>query len=113
MQGVDASIHRPVYHPQAAHYHHHRKTELESPSSQRTHPTASRFRQVLMCAGKGMNIEETAYAVGKTVRLVKEYFNIIDEYKSKNHVLEKILSYHPHVENNIELFINKYGKETE
>jgi hypothetical protein len=73
----------------------------------------SAFRQVLMCAGKGMNIEETAYAVGKTVRLVKEYFNIINEYKSRNHVLKKILSYQPHVENNIEVFINEYGKETE
>lgn len=71
----------------------------------------SAFRQTVLCVQKGMSVEETAYAVGKTVRLVKEYFNIINEYKNKNQVLEKILSYQPHIENNMEYFANEYGQE--
>jgi len=71
----------------------------------------SAFRQTLLCVRKGMSIEETAYAVGKTVRLVKEYFNIINEYKNKNQILEKILRYQPYIENNIEKFANEYEKE--
>jgi predicted transcriptional regulator len=73
----------------------------------------STFRQTLLCARKGMNVRETAFAVGKTERLMKEYFNIIDYYKSTNQVLEKILSYQPHIENNIEQFANEYGQEVE
>lgn len=71
----------------------------------------STFRQVVLCLQKGMTIKETAYAVGKTERLVKEYYQIINDYKNKNQVLEKLLNYQPHIENNIEIFANEYGKE--
>ena len=70
------------------------------------------FRQVLLCKQKGMTVEETAYAIKRTVRLVKEYHRIIEEYANRNQLLDSIVNFQPHVENNIEIFANQYGKET-
>jgi hypothetical protein len=39
-----------------------------------------------------MNIEETAFSVRKTVRLVKEYEKIIDEYNDRNYILAELLN---------------------
>jgi len=68
------------------------------------------FRQILLCRQKDMNTEEIAYATKKTVRLVKEYEKIIDEYADKSYVFEQLLHFQPHIENNIEIFANEYGK---
>lgn len=51
----------------------------------------STFKQVLLCKQKGMSIEETAFSVGRTIRLVKEYEKIIEEYREKNYVIEALL----------------------
>jgi hypothetical protein len=52
----------------------------------------STFKQVLLCKQKGMSTEETAYAVGKTVRLIKEYEAIIEGYREKNYVMKALLN---------------------
>lgn len=51
----------------------------------------STFKQILLCKKKRMTTEETAYSVGRTVRLVMEYERIIEEYKEKNYVIEALL----------------------
>lgn len=68
----------------------------------------SAFRQTLLCRRKGMNTDEIAFATHKTVRLIKEYEKIIDEYAEKSYVLNNILSYQPYIENNIEVWVDEY-----
>lgn len=68
----------------------------------------SAFRQTLLCRQKGMNTDEIAYAIHKSVRLIKEYEKIIDEYAEKSYMLERILSFQPHIENNVEMWVNEY-----
>jgi len=68
------------------------------------------FRQVLLCRQKNMNTEEISYATKKTIRLIKEYERIIDEYANKSYVFDELLKLQPHVENNIEVFANEYEK---
>ena len=68
----------------------------------------STFRQVLLCRQKGMNTDEIAFAIGMTIRLVKEYEQIIDDYKRKGYNVEKSLEHEPHIENNIEKWILEY-----
>ena len=48
------------------------------------------FKQILLCHRKGMNLDEIAYSVRKTKNLVQEYLNIIDEYKERNYILDKL-----------------------
>lgn len=69
----------------------------------------STFRQVMLCRKKGMNTDETAFAIKRTKRLVKQYEKIIDEYAGKSYVLNRLLNYSPHVENGIEKWANEYG----
>jgi hypothetical protein len=70
----------------------------------------SAFRQVLLCWKKGMTVAETAFAVKHTERLVKEYLKIIESYKDRGHILDRIARGDgAHVENNIETFIETYG----
>ena len=38
-------------------------------------------------------LEETAFAVHKTPKLVREYLIIVDEYKDKGYILERLLNY--------------------
>jgi hypothetical protein len=68
----------------------------------------STFRQALMCRRKRMNTEETAFAIGRTVRLVKEYERIMDEYAERDYVLERLLNFEPHIESNPEKWANEY-----
>ncbi len=65
----------------------------------------SAFRQILLCRQKGMNTDEIAFAIGITIRLVKEYEQIIDEYNRKGYNVDKSLEHEPHIENNIEKWI--------
>lgn len=55
------------------------------------------FRQVLLCRKKAMTTEETAFAIKRTPRLVKEYECIIDHYGQQSQVLNKLLDFHPKV----------------
>lgn len=71
----------------------------------------SGFRQVLLCRRKAMTTAEIAYATRKSVKLVKEYEAIIDEYKEKSYVLERLLAFQPHVENNLEQWANEHGRD--
>jgi len=66
------------------------------------------FKQSLLCYRKGMSLEETAYAMGRTRRLVKEYFDIIEEYGKESEVLGRILETDIKVESNPEKFANEY-----
>ncbi len=65
----------------------------------------SAFKQILLCRQKGMNTDEIAFAIGITIRLVKEYEQIIDDYNSKGYNVDKSLEHEPHIENNIEKWI--------
>ena len=55
------------------------------------------FRQVVLCRKKSMTTDETAFAIKRTARLVKEYENIIDHYGQHSEVLTKLLDFHPNV----------------
>ena len=55
------------------------------------------FRQVLLCRKKNMTTNETAFAIKRTPRLVKEYENIIEHYGQQSQVLKKLLDFHPKV----------------
>jgi predicted transcriptional regulator len=69
------------------------------------------FRQVLLCRQNDMNTEQIAYATRKSARLVREYENIIDEYADRSYVLNRLLQFQPHVENNLEQWANEYGSK--
>lgn len=56
------------------------------------------FKKVLLCVRKGFKTNETAYAVGITPRLVKQYEEIIEEYRSRNFVLDSLLKYEVEIE---------------
>ena len=60
------------------------------------------FKQILLCWKKGMSLEEIAFSVRKTKRLVKEYLNIIDEYKERNYILDRLLLFEVNIETSIE-----------
>jgi len=73
----------------------------------------STFRQVLLCMQKGMSTEQIAFATGRTKRLIKEYEQIIEEYKNGNYNMRQLLSSEPHIENNIESWIIEYAEKME
>jgi len=50
------------------------------------------FKQVLMCRRKHLAIEQTAFAVKMSKSLVMEYWNMIDEMKSKSIFLDDLLN---------------------
>lgn len=50
----------------------------------------SSFKRVLICYRKGLTEEEVAHALGHSKRLVKQYLNIIEEYKNQGYILEDI-----------------------
>jgi len=60
------------------------------------------FKQILMCYRKGMSLEEISFTVKKTTRLVKEYLEIIDEYKSQNYILDKLMDFEVNMETAVE-----------
>ncbi len=51
-----------------------------------------KFQQILLCKKKGMTSEEIEYAVKITSRLLKEYEEIIDEYKEEGYLEEMLTS---------------------
>jgi len=73
----------------------------------------STFRQVLLCMQKGMTIEQIAFATGRTKRLIREYEQIIEEYKNGNYNMKQLLSSEVHIENNIESWIIEYAEKME
>jgi predicted transcriptional regulator len=64
------------------------------------------FKQILLCRQKGMNTDEIAFSVRKTRRLVKEYEKIIDEYREKSYILEKLLNLEIGIETQTEQLVN-------
>lgn len=72
----------------------------------------STFKQVLLCKRRGMSLEEIAYAVGRSKRLVREYEVIIEEYKEKNYVMQSLLKFEVEMETRSETEIKKFIKET-
>lgn len=52
-----------------------------------------------------MNIDEIAFSVRKSKRLVKEYLKIIDEYKEKNYIMEKLINFEVNIETSMEKII--------
>ena len=73
----------------------------------------SAFRQVLLCMQKGMSTEQTAFATSRTKRLIKEYEQIIEEYKKDNYNMKRLLDSEVHIENNIESWIIEYAENME
>ena len=51
------------------------------------------FKQILLCHRKGMTVEEIAFTVHKTVRLVKEYMAMVNEYKDKGYIIDKLMNF--------------------
>ena len=51
------------------------------------------FKQVLLCRQKQLSTEEIAFTIGRTVRLVREYEEIIDELAGQGKAIEKILEF--------------------
>lgn len=51
------------------------------------------FKQVLMCRRRRMTLEEIAFAVHKTPRLVQEYLDIIETYKEKGYIMERLMEF--------------------
>lgn len=50
----------------------------------------SSFKRVLICYRKEMTKDEISHALGISKGLVKQYLDIIEEYKSQGHILEDI-----------------------
>jgi predicted transcriptional regulator len=81
-----------------------RETSHSLPAIQRY---ISTFKQVLLCKQKGMSIEEISFSIGRTVRLVKEYEIIIEEYKEKKYILKELLNCEISTESRFQTEINK------
>jgi Protein of unknown function (DUF1670) len=64
------------------------------------------FKQILLCRQKGMKTEEIAFSVRKTVRLVKEYEKIINEYKDRNYILKKLMNLEVGIDSSFEKMID-------
>ena len=62
---------------------------------------------------KAMSTEQIAFATGRTVRLIREYEQIIEEYKKGNYTIKRLFDTHPHIENNIESWIIEYAEKME
>ncbi len=73
----------------------------------------STFRQVMLCMQKGMTTEQIAFATGRTKRLIKEYEQIIEEYKKGNYNMKQLLGSEVHIENNVESWIIEYAEKME
>jgi hypothetical protein len=48
---------------------------------------------VLLCQQKGLNEQETSFAIKISERLVREYHTRLDEFRKENVALESILQY--------------------
>jgi len=57
------------------------------------HRYISAFKRTLLCKRKGLSPEETANALGCSLRLVKQYLNLINEFTNEGAVLEELELY--------------------
>lgn len=64
-------------------------------SPEAAHRYLKTFKQVLLCHRKGFTIQETAYAVKISQRLVREYLDLIQELANNNSALEALLKETP------------------
>lgn len=64
------------------------------------------FKQVLLCKKKEFSTEQTAFALGRSTRLIKEYESIIEDYKQKGYVHKNIEDYIVPSESNFQQDIN-------
>ena len=62
-------------------------------SPEAVHRYITGFKQVLLCQRKGLSVEETAFAVKHSPRLVREYRQLIAEIGEHNEVLQNLLNY--------------------
>lgn len=60
-----------------------------------------------------MTTEQIAFATGRTKRLIREYEQIIEEYKNGNYNMKQLLRSEVHIENNIESWIIEYAEKME
>jgi hypothetical protein len=67
------------------------------------------FKQVLMCYRKQMTLEEIAFAVHKTPRLVQEYLNIIEVYKEQGYIMDRLMEYEVQMETAEEFYEPYYN----
>jgi len=67
------------------------------------------FKQILMCHRKQMTLEETAFAVHKTTRLVQEYLDIIETYKEKGYIMDRLMEYEVKMETAEEFYEPYYN----
>ena len=67
------------------------------------------FKQILMCQRKQMTLEETAFAVHKTPRLVQEYLDIIEMYKEKGYIMDRLMEYEVEMETAVEFYEPYYN----
>lgn len=85
-----------------------RETNHSLPAIQRY---ISTFKQVLLCKKKGMSTEETAFSIGRTVRLIQEYEKILEGFKEKNYVMEALLKYEIEIESRTKTLINEINNK--
>jgi len=64
------------------------------------------FKQILLCWQKGMTADEIAFSVRKTKRLVNEYLLIIEEYKDRKYILDRLLNFEVNIETSVQKDIN-------
>ena len=64
-------------------------------SPQAVHRYIMNFKQVLLCHRKGLDVEQTAFAIHMSPALVREYHGLIRELAKNNHALEGILLQEP------------------
>jgi len=67
------------------------------------------FKQILMCYRKQMTVEEIAFAVHKTPRLVREYIDIIEDYKEKGYIMDRLMEYEVEMETAEEIYEPYYN----
>ena len=61
------------------------------------------FKQILLCRRKGLQKADIAFATKMSLRLIDEYYDLMDDYKTK----------HPHLETEGEMWINDLVKNLE
>lgn len=69
------------------------------------------FKKVLLCHRKGFSTEETAFAVGISKRLVKEYEALIQEYRENNVLLDALLKYEVNIESQWDKLLQELTNE--
>lgn len=67
------------------------------------------FKQILMCHRKQMTLEEIAFAVHKTTKLVQEYLDIIEAYKEKGYIMDRLMEYEVKMETAEEFYEPYYN----